>query len=354
MSYISNSDLIVLSLGSFFLVGVLTPLMRVLAIRISFMDTPNSSHKSHTEPVPYLGGVAIVMGMLIIIYLSILLQGTSFELSLVSSLLAPAVLLGIVGFIDDKFSLSPLPRFIAQTIAGIIAAGVMVRIDSFGNPTGNTVLDVFITTLWIVGITNSINFFDNVDGGASGAVAVISVGIFLISQASGQVYIAAISVVMFGSMIGFLIWNKSPARIYMGDAGALFLGSLVAMLSIRVDPAVNSLMFSLSVPLLLLAVPILDTSVAVISRIRRRLSPFVGGRDHLSHRLIRLGLKKTTAVYTLWLLSGVFALFAVLIAGSFIKAESLLVFLLALWLIGLALFLRTADTDPMKKCGLKN
>lgn len=348
MSFISNSDLIALSLGSFFLVGALTPLMRTLAIRIGFMDAPNSSHKSHTAPVPYLGGISIIIGILIIVYSSLLLRGTSFEISLVSSLLAPAVFLGIVGFIDDKVSLRPLPRFIAQTIAGIIAAGVMVRNDSFGNPTGKVVLDVFITILWIVGITNSINFFDNVDGGASGAVAVISVGIFLISQANGQVYIAAISVVLFGSVTGFLIWNKAPARIYMGDAGALFLGSLVAMLSIRIDPAVNSLMLSLSVPLLLLAVPILDTSVAVISRIRRRLSPFVGGRDHLSHRLMRLGLLKTRAVYTLWLISGVFVFFAVLIAVSVIKTEIMPVFLFSLWLIALSFFLRTADSEVIK------
>jgi UDP-GlcNAc:undecaprenyl-phosphate/decaprenyl-phosphate GlcNAc-1-phosphate transferase len=163
--------------------------------------------------------------------------------------------------------------------------------DNIGNPTGITVLDAAITVLWIVGICNSINFFDNLDGGAAGTVAITAISLTYLAITGDQYFIAALSIVVAGSTLGFLIWNRAPARIYMGDAGALFLGLLIATLTVRFKPSADNSLTSFAIPVLLLAIPILDTTVAVLSRFRRKVSPFQGGKDHLSHRLVRIWIK---------------------------------------------------------------
>jgi UDP-GlcNAc:undecaprenyl-phosphate GlcNAc-1-phosphate transferase len=152
------------------------------------------------------------------------------------------------------------------------------------------------------------------DGGAAGAVASSSSGIAFLAWHSGQSFLAALALVTAGATFGFLLWNKSPAKIYMGDAGALFLGVLIAILAIRLDPTTQSRAISLSIPLLLLAIPILDTTVVVISRLRRGLSVFQGGQDHLSHRLVIKNFSRKTAVVILWSLSVLFVFISILVS----------------------------------------
>jgi UDP-GlcNAc:undecaprenyl-phosphate GlcNAc-1-phosphate transferase len=213
-----------------------------------------------------------------------------------------------------------------------------------GNPTGSQVFDILITVFWVVGICNSINFFDNLDGGAAGTTAVTALALSFLTIENGQSLIAALSIVVAGSTLGFLIWNKSPARIYMGDAGALFLGFLIATLTIRFDPLTSSSITSFSLPLLLLAIPILDTTVAVISRLRRRISPFQGGKDHLSHRLIRIGINRKLTAIILWALSILFCLFAVILSAGFLENEDLILILTSVFWVTLLLgFLRIKD-----------
>ena len=205
-------------------------------------------------------------------------------------------------------------------------------------------IDVLITVVWIVGICNSINFFDNLDGGAAGTTAVTAIALTYLAISNGQTFIGSMALVVAGASFGFLIWNKPPAQIYMGDAGALFLGVLVATLTIRLNPDTESIIASLATPVLLLAVPILDTSVAVISRLRRRVSPFQGGKDHLSHRMIRAGNSRKITVLFLCSLSTFFSLLAVLINLSSPFNEFLLVAFSALiWLGLLAGFLSCRD-----------
>jgi len=221
---------------------------------------------------------------------------------------------------------------------------ILVATDTLGSPFGNSWIDIPITSLWIVGITNSINFFDNIDGGASGAIAIASTFLFILSWQGGQQLIAALSIVLAGATIGFVLWNKPPARIYMGDAGALFLGILISSLAIRFDPNPIDQISSFAIPSLLLAMPILDTSVAVLSRLRRRTSPFQGGKDHLSHRLMRMGFSKRQAVFMLWGGSLFFSLIALVISNAQYSLERLCVYAAAIvWLMLLTLFLRTSD-----------
>jgi UDP-GlcNAc:undecaprenyl-phosphate GlcNAc-1-phosphate transferase len=340
------SEYLALFFTALIFVGVLTPLVRKVALRIEILDAPTESHKTHKEAIPYLGGVAIIIGTCLTTYLAIVLSGQSRAFSLVSAVLIPAVLMGVIGLVDDIKKLSPWPRFIAQNLFGLVIAVILIATRTLGSPTGNTLIDVLITIFWIVGITNSINFFDNVDGGASGTVAISSLFLFFLSLQGGQYAIAALSLVLTGATTGFLLWNKPPARIYMGDAGALFLGILIATLTLRFDPNPINLSASFALPILLLAVPILDTTIAVISRLRRRISPFQGGQDHLSHRLMRAGLSKRQAVLSLWLISAFYCFIAVAISNAPFDLERVLTGISGLiWLLMLILFLKTSDSS---------
>jgi UDP-GlcNAc:undecaprenyl-phosphate GlcNAc-1-phosphate transferase len=320
--------------------------MRRIAIATDVVDRPNSSHKSHKKPVPYLGGVAIIIGVITVSYsASLFSEFTSSTFWLATSVLGPALLLGLIGLWDDIKNLPPLPRFVAQTFAGVFTASILIITDNMGNPTGSSVFDSIITVFWIVGICNSINFFDNLDGGAAGTVAISSIVLAYLALSGDQYLIAALSTVTAGATLGFLVWNKSPAKIYMGDAGALFLGVLLATLTVRFQPNAQTQVASYLIPIFLLAMPILDTTVAVISRIKRGLSPFQGGQDHLSHRLIRAGYSRRSAAFSLWGLSALFGGVAILISQVGGVAEYYLAVVAAsIWIMMFVLFFRAKDT----------
>ena len=342
---ISQVDYFILFVISYVLVGLLTPLMRKIALAQGVLDRPNSAHKSHKNPVPYLGGVAIIIGVVIVSYIALISNKFTWSnFWLATSVLGPAVVMGFVGLWDDIKSLNPLPRFIGQSIAGIVVAIILILNDNIGNPTGITALDAAITVLWIVGICNSINFFDNLDGGAAGTVAITAISLTYLAITGDQYFIAALSIVAAGSTLGFLIWNRAPARIYMGDAGALFLGLLIATLTIRFKPSADNLVSSFAIPVLLLAIPILDTTVAVFSRLRRKVSPFQGGKDHLSHRLVRSGFSRKLSAITLWSLTALFSFFAVLVSRPNNGHDVVIVLTsLVFWLVLFIYFFRTND-----------
>jgi UDP-GlcNAc:undecaprenyl-phosphate GlcNAc-1-phosphate transferase len=343
---ITDKEYFLLFVSAYLLVGALTPLMRKIAIATKVVDQPNASHKSHKKPVPYLGGVAIIIGIISISYATSLVSNfTSTTFWLATSVLGPALVLGLIGLWDDVKNLPPLPRFIAQSIAGIFTASILIITNNVANTTGSSFFDAVITVFWVVGICNSINFFDNLDGGAAGTVAISSAALGYLALTGDQYLIAALAIVTTGATLGFLVWNKSPAKIYMGDAGALFLGVLLATLTIRLDPSSKTQIGSYLTPVFLLAVPILDTTVAVISRLRRHLSPFQGGQDHLSHRLIRAGLSRKQVALSLWLLSAVYGVIAIFISRVNSLIESYLVAAgLSLWVLLFILFFKQKDS----------
>jgi UDP-GlcNAc:undecaprenyl-phosphate GlcNAc-1-phosphate transferase len=356
---ISTSQFLILGIAAFALTGLLTWPVRALAIRLGAMDAPNLARKTHTEPVPYLGGVAIALGITAITFAAVFVGGNASGENngqlkdLALTVLLPALVLGAMGLFDDLRSLSPWPRLIMQTVVGTVVAFVIVENGTIGTPFGDggsadsgSWINTAVTIFWIVGICNSINFFDNLDGAASGAVAIAALGVFLIAFDRGQELVSALSIVTAGATIGFLMWNKSPAKIYMGDAGALFLGIIISVATIRLNPGITPTWQSLAIPIILLAVPLLDTCVAVFSRLARGLSPLTGGKDHLSHRLVRAGLTRPMAAISLWSASGACAIFAL---GIYFYADSLGSILIGFfatgWLIALVLFLRTPSRD---------
>jgi len=335
-----------LAIFSFLSTGFLVWPLRKLAIRIGAMDVPNIARKEQKAPVPYLGGVAIAVGISIVTVTSTFVsKRDGFLIDLLISVLVPAIVLGSLGLMDDLKSLSPWPRLVVQSLVGTFLATIIVFNGTVGTPFSTQGVNSIISIFWVVTVCNSINFFDNLDGAASGAVAIISLGIFVISVAQGQELVAALSVVTSGSSIGFLVWNKSPAKIYMGDAGALFLGVIISVLTIRLDPGIDPLWQSLSIPVILLSIPLLDTSVSVTSRIIRGVSPLTGGRDHLSHRLIRGGFTRTKSAFLLWGATVVSILVSISIYFSpGVLGGRITVAYLFCWIIAFYSFIRTSST----------
>ncbi|KRO35213.1 MAG: hypothetical protein ABR54_03910 [Actinobacteria bacterium BACL15 MAG-120619-bin91] len=341
------TEYLLLGIAGFVLAGFLTWPVRKVAVAIGAMDKPNLERKTQKEPVPYLGGLAIAISIVVLTFAAVIRSdNTQTTFPLAATLLFPAIFLGLMGLIDDLASLNPLPRLIIQTVMAIAVSVFLIRTDTVGITLDGTFLDEIIMTVWIIGICNSINFFDNLDGGAAGTVAVSTIGIALIALGEGQELIAALSIVTAGSTIGFLMWNKPPAKIYMGDAGALFLGVVVAVLTIRLNPGIAPKWNSISLLPMLLAVPILDTCVAVLSRISRGISPFTGGKDHLSHRLMRRGLSKQGAAFTLWAAQAVFVASALAVYQFTAEVGTPLIVATGfVWLAAFVWFWRIPSTD---------
>jgi UDP-GlcNAc:undecaprenyl-phosphate GlcNAc-1-phosphate transferase len=343
MNY-SITQYLLLGLLTLIFVGVITGPIRKLALKVGAVDVPNLPRKIQTEPVPYLGGVAIALGVVLASFAGILVEDYSIiNFKIASTVIIPALLIAAVGLWDDLKELQPWPRLIAQTSVGTAMALILIATDTMGFALGNQFLNAAVSIFWIVGITNSINFFDNLDGGAAGTVAIASFFLFLIANSQGQILVSALAIVVCGSTAGFLLWNKSPAKIYMGDAGALFLGLTMGVLTIRLDPGITPKYLSLAIPIALLAIPILDTTVAITSRLYRGISPFTGGRDHLSHRLMRIGMHRKYAAITLWAASGVYGSLAYAIYQS---QNNLYAYIAgAGWVALFAFFLRIPSED---------
>lgn len=299
---------------SFSLASLITPLFRRLALRLKIVDYPNQAHKSHSEPIPYLGGTAIVFTCILLGIVSFFEYRELFlnQRSFLFIMVAP-ILLSIVGLFDDIRNLSAAIRFVIQSIAATLISFLFYSNNLFGAPSGIALIDFAIFTFWIVGITNAINLLDNLDGGAGGVIVIASVFLAANAILGDQYFLGALSAVLAGATMGFLVWNLYPARIYLGDSGALFLGSVISILIVRLDPEAPTALSSWVVAFSLVAIPILDTTVVVFSRLASGVSPFVGARDHISHRLLNLGLSKRKSALTLWGLAIYFCLFSVLL-----------------------------------------
>jgi UDP-GlcNAc:undecaprenyl-phosphate GlcNAc-1-phosphate transferase len=344
---IQPTEYLLLGIAGFVLAGFLTWPVRKVAIAIGAMDKPNLERKTQKEPVPYLGGLAIAISVVVLTFAAVIRSdNTQTTFPLAATLLFPAVFLGLMGLIDDLASLNPLPRLIVQTLMAIVVAAFLIKTETVGITLDGTFIDEVTMIIWIIGICNSINFYDNLDGGAAGTVALSTIGIALIALGQGQELIAALSIVTAGSTIGFLMWNKPPAKIYMGDAGALFLGVIVSVLTIRLNPGIAPQWNSIALLPILLAVPILDTCVAVFSRLYRGISPFTGGKDHLSHRLMRKGLNKQNTAFALWGAQAVFVCAALAIyQWTAAIGTQLIIATGAAWVLAFVWFWRIPSTD---------
>jgi len=321
---------------------ILTGIMRKVAIKLDIADRPDESRKQQKEPIPYFGGLGIIISLVLLVTSGVFVLDLSPELQQdIFYLFIPAVILGLIGLWDDIKNLSPQFRLMIQILMGLAGSLTITFGSTTGSITGNATLDLLISIFWIVGITNAVNFFDNMDGGAAIACFITSLGFSAYGFLTGQPYIGIFGLLLMGALAGFFIWNRRPARIYMGDSGALFLGMLLATIAIRIDPVADSRLVSFAIPILFLALPILDTTVVVINRLRNGRSPMQGGRDHLSHRLAVLGHTNRRILYRFCIIGIIFQIpiFLTLLTSSTLELVMVAIGLLTF----LHLFLRFSN-----------
>jgi UDP-GlcNAc:undecaprenyl-phosphate GlcNAc-1-phosphate transferase len=271
-----------------------TPVTRWLAQRWGLVDQPGL-RKAHRAPTPLLGGLALFVG----VTLTFVAFGRADWVTEGIGILGGATLLFVTGLWDDRFGMPAWLKLAACGVAALFLGAFGVRVQLF-----NVLwLDMAITVLWVVGITNAANLMDNMDGLAAGLTAVAAGFFFILAALEGQGLVASLAAALLGASAGFLFYNLAPAVSFMGDAGSLTLGFLLAALGIQIRFLDYPLASTWTAPIVVLGLFIFDTTLVTVSRLRRGRSPFQGGSDHTSHRLTQLGLSKPRAVLTLYVVA---------------------------------------------------
>jgi UDP-GlcNAc:undecaprenyl-phosphate GlcNAc-1-phosphate transferase len=283
-----------------------TPWVRRLAYQIGFVDKPEA-RKNHNKPMPMMGGVAIFGGAIA----AVLLFSPQLPDSVVGVLVSLSVV-ALVGLLDDRYKLSAWMKLGGQFVGFLVLALYDIRVQL---PVPE-IVNYVITFVWLSGISNAINFLDNMDGLSAGISAVSAAFILLLGLQNEQILVSALAAAVLGSCLGFLRFNFMPAQIFMGDAGSLFLGFVLALLGLQLRFPDNVPFVTWMVPIFILALPIFDMTLVVISRLRRGLSPNTPGKDHTSHRLVALGLSQREAVLVLYLASGAMGLISIFITEA--------------------------------------
>ena len=281
-----------------------TPLVRRIALRLGVTDQPNA-RKIHVNPIPLLGGVAIYGAFIA----ALLVFGDRYRINELLSILIGASLMSFLGVWDDRRSLSPFLKLVGQFLAASILVISGVYIGTFPWEA----LNIALTLLWVVVVTNAMNLLDNMDGLSGGIGAVAAIFFLLLAAMNDQYLVGALSAALVGACLGFLVYNFNPASIFMGDAGALFLGFILAAVAIKLRFPEGVQIVTWMVPVLILGLPLFDTALVIVSRLRRGYNPLTTpGKDHTSHRLVALGYTRREAVLICYLICaglGVIALF---------------------------------------------
>lgn len=313
-------------LASLALSLVLVPVALGVSLRFRIFDHPGPA-KSHTRAVPYLGGAAIVLSFAAVVLLATAVRPPPSGFPQLIAFVGLGAFLALVGLLDDLTNgLSPWLRLAAEAVAAAAVWSMGSRAHLAGVPSA---LDAVISIVWVVGITNAFNLLDNMDGLSAGTAAIAALSIFGIAAVQHRYLVAALAIALAGCAAGFLRANFHPARIYMGDAGSLFLGFVIAVLLLKLRanaPTRVPVAVILAVP----GVALFDTTLVVACRIAHRRSPFQGGTDHTSHRLVRLGMSVRSAVVTIYAAGTVLGGGAVLMAwlGPQVRIVGIVGFLL--------------------------
>ena len=270
----------------------LTPLTRQIAMRLGVTAAPNTRN-IHSRHVPLMGGAAIYLAFV----LSVLLFSPPNHLVELGAIVAGATMLALIGYLDDRRHLSPRVRLLVMTVAAAVAALSGVQIRLFGTP----FIDIPLTLFWIVALINAVNWIDNMDGLAAGAAAITSGFFLLLALSQGQILVSMLAAAIFGSAFGFLIYNFNPSSTFMGDMGAYTLGFVLAILAIKLKFAAQPLNVTWMVPVFVLALPVLDINLAIFTRLIERRPLMLAAKDHVSHRLLRLGLTQRQTLALLYL-----------------------------------------------------
>lgn len=294
-----------------------TPLVKRLAYKVGAIDVPKDNRRMHKEPIPRLGGLAIFIAFILV---TLVFADIDRQLQ---GILLGAVMIVILGVVDDAMALPALPKFAVQ----ILAAGVAVYhgcvIQFVSNPNVFSAaaylnlgwISYPLTIIWIVAITNAVNFIDGLDGLAVGVSAISTASLLVIALMVAETNIAIILAALFGACIGFIPYNLNPAKIFMGDTGATFLGYILACLSVTGLFKLYAVI-SFAVPFLILGVPIFDICFAIGRRVLHGQNPMHADRGHVHHRLIDMGFNQKQSVAIIYMLTAILGLSAAVLTSS--------------------------------------
>lgn len=313
---------------------LMTPVVKTFAYKVGAIDVPKDARRMHKVPIPRLGGLAIFMGFMVSILLFVNIRGNQ----QMQSILLGAVIIVVLGVVDDIMALPAMLKFVVQIIAALIPAVNGVTILAFSNPNifsdklywvlGS--LSVPFTVIWIVAITNSVNLIDGLDGLANGVSAISATTMLVIALLYSEAQVAIVMAALVGACVGFVPYNLNPAKMFMGDTGATFLGYILATMSIQ-GLFKYYAVISFVVPFLILGLPIFDTTFAFVRRIAHGQSPMHADRGHIHHRLIDMGLNQKQAVATLYVISAILGLSAVVLTTG--GEQRAMLFFLALCIV---------------------
>jgi UDP-GlcNAc:undecaprenyl-phosphate GlcNAc-1-phosphate transferase len=309
---------VLITLGASFLVSFAsTPLVKQFAKRIGAMDVPKDDRRMHNIPIARIGGLAIFLGFIVGVLLFVKVDTE------LRGILLGSVIIVVLALIDDLINLPALLKFVVQIAAALVAVGHGVVIEVISNPnifSDNPwlklgVFSIPVTVIWIVAITNAVNFIDGLDGLAVGVSSISALSMLIIALLVAEPEIAIIMAALAGACIGFMPYNLNPAKIFMGDTGATFIGYILATISIQGLFKFYAIM-SFAVPFLILALPIFDISFAFFRRLLAGRNPMKPDRGHVHHRLIDMGFNQKQAVAIMYTLSGILGLTAVVLTAS--------------------------------------
>lgn len=286
----------------------MTPVSRQIAMRLGVVDKPTLARKIHKDHKPLMGGLAIYLGVIV----SLLVFSPPQHLRELGAICLGASLLAIVGLLDDRFNLGVRVRLVVMFMASSVAIASGIQIHLFSVP----VVDITLTFVWMIALTNALNFLDNMDGLSAGISAIASFFFLLIAFSQGQVLVSLLASAVFGSAVGFLAYNFNPASTFMGDMGALVLGYTLAILGIKLQFATQPLSITWMIPIMVLALPIFDINLVVWTRLFEGRSPFEGGKDHTSHRIMALGFNQRWTILIIYLACGIFGMIGLLMSAS--------------------------------------
>lgn len=341
---IENIRLVLAFTVAFIVAFATTPLAEKLAYKIGAVDVPKDSRRMHKKPIPRLGGVAIFFGFLVAMICFAVLTPEYL------GMLTGASIIVALGILDDRKPIKAIVKFLVQIVAALIVAYFGVRIEIFTNPNlfstenylvlGN--LSFPVTVIWIVAITNAVNLIDGLDGLAAGVASISSICLLIISLMVNELNTAVFTCCLAGACLGFLPYNFNPAKIFMGDSGSTFLGFMLACISIE-GMFKGYAVISFAVPLLVMALPIFDTSVAILRRIKNKKPIMAPDRGHIHHKLIDMGFSQKQAVLILYSISGLLGLSAIILTGFGVYRALALLFVAIIFITASFKFLSNDD-----------
>lgn len=329
----------------------MTPIVKHLALMVGAVDVPKDDRRMHKVPIPRLGGLAIAVSFLLSV---LLFAEVDYQLQ---GILLGAVIIVVLGVMDDIMTLKALPKFIVQILAACVVVYHGCKIQYISNPiltSSAKYLDLGImsgpvTVLWIVAITNAVNFIDGLDGLAVGVSAISSATLSVVALLVAENNVALVMIILLGACLGFIPYNFNPAKIFMGDTGSAFLGFLLATMSIQGMFKLYAII-SFAVPFLILGVPIFDICFAIVRRIAKGQNPMKADRGHIHHRLIDMGFSQKQAVAITYFLTAILGLAAVVLTSSGeVKALILIGAVFVVGALGLNVIFRNKHGDTAEK-----